>query len=203
MIGETKNKRELKIYVLQHTENLFLEILIEEIERHRENVAILLEDVLEIVDVANKIANCLSLAFNDFLLQIVCNTCIVILILSVSQSGVRVMTMNVIGTLQKLLLNLDSLSKSLDLVDIAMSFDVFLVGKSKVMADAALRHLLDHLESLAPGAVRQSMQNLLESGTVLQVCAKLSRHKKILKRSNKVIVGQLNEVSVRFFLQNQ
>lgn len=58
--------------------SLFLELLIEQIERHGEDAGVLRPDVLEIVDMSDEVADSLSLALDDLLFQVVGETGVVV-----------------------------------------------------------------------------------------------------------------------------
>lgn len=179
-----------------------MEIFVEEIQRHREDAGILSEDVLQVVDVSDQIANGVDLSLDDFFLQVMSESRVVALNLVFIQSGMRVMAMDVVSASQQSLLNFDRLSNRLNFVKIPMGLDRSFIGLSEAVGGTSLSELLDHLDSLAPCAVRQAMQDLLESRTILQMCSKLSRQEEVLVGSDEMIVGEFDEVIVLALVDN-
>lgn len=104
-------------------ESLLLEMLIEEIKGEGEDFGVLVEDVLEIVDVADERANDISLVFDDLFFQVVSETGVIVIALVVVMLSARVVTVDVVGADQKLLLDFNSQAESFDFVDIFMSQD--------------------------------------------------------------------------------
>lgn len=176
--------------------NLLLEILIEEVERQWEYARVLLEEVLEIVDVSDECAKSSCLALDYFFFQVVGDTGVVALSLVLVQSGVRMVTVDVISADQKFLLDFDSLCESLDFVEISMKQDCSIIGIFERVFNAALCGFLDHLEPLIPGPISQSVQDLFESRTILQVSSELSGQEQVLVGADNVIIGELDKVIV-------
>lgn len=153
---------------------------------------------------SDQIADGRSLVLDDLLLDVMSDAGVIADSLAVDEGGVRVMTVDVVGSLQKVLLDLDGLCQGLDFTDLSMNLDCVVVEDFEVMGNSALGSLLDHLETFAPGAVGESMQNLLEPRTILQVSSELSRQEQILVGSDELVVGVFDEIIVAgFFVENQ
>lgn len=178
-------------------------MFVEEIQRHREDAGVLSEDVLQVVDVSDQIAKCVDLALDDFFLQVMSESRVVALHLVFIQSGMRVMAMDVVGASQQPLLDFDRLSNRFNFIKVPVGLDGSFIGISEAVDGTSLSEFLDHLDSLAPCIVRQSVQDLLESRTILQVCAKLSRQEEVLVGSDEMIVGEFAEVIVLGLVDNQ
>lgn len=71
------------------------------------------------------------------------------------------------------------------------------------MLNSAASGFLDHFDSLSPCSISQSVQNLLESGTILGVSRELSRHEQIFVRADKLVIGELDEVFISTFFEDQ
>lgn len=199
----TYESKKEKDKILRRLLSLILEIFVEEIQRHREDAGILSEDVLQVVDVSDQIANCVDLSLDDFFLQVMSESRVVALHLVFIQSGMRVMAMDVISASQQPLLDFDRLSNRLNFIKIPVGLDRSLIRLSEAVGGTSLSELLDHLDSLAPCAVRQSVQDLLESRTILQVCSELSRQEEVLVGSDEMIVGEFDEIIVLALVDNQ
>lgn len=152
---------------------------------------------------SNQRADGLSLVLDDLFLQVVRDADFVALRVVVLQSCVRVVTMDVVGGDQQVLLDLHSSCQSGNLAQLTAGGDLLAVGLVEVMGGAALRRFLDHLDSLVPGAVGQGVQDLLESGTVLQVSAELGGQEQIFVGADEVVVGVLDEVAVLRLVDDQ
>lgn len=182
---------------------LFLELLIEEIKWHWEEVAITYEEFLEIIDVSNQVANSLDLVFNNFFFQVMWNSDIIADGFLVLQCSVWVMTMDIHGSLQQCFFDFNSLSKSFNLTNISMCCDRSFVCGLERMCNSTFDRFFNQFKSLAPSSVRQTVQDLLKAGSVLGECSKLGWQEQVFVRSDEMVVCELGQVTISIGAANQ